>query len=160
MLSRPKCRYCRRQAQGVLVGACFVSTGCHLIDPGQLLRCGPDNPQRQRSREICAYVRTVSRHWPGRDKYEHIRARSVALPAYDLIIISLSSLSWAFLLTPLGRRLSRPILGLIVLAGSLTVGPGATVSLALFAREGQLPEHYQAPIEGTGKREGSMNAWG
>lgn len=62
---------------------------------------------------------------------------------YDLIIISLSSLSWAFLLlgpTPLGQRLSRPILGLIVLAGALTIGPGATVSLALFVREGQLPE--------------------
>ena len=65
---------------------------------------------------------------------------------YDLIIITLSSLSWAFLLlgqTSLGQRVSRWILGLIILAGSLTIGPGATVSLALFVREGQLPEHYK-----------------
>lgn len=84
---------------------------------------------------------------------------------YDLIIISLSSLSWAFLLLlrqqqtpPRGQHLSRSInlLGLILLAGSLTIGPGATVSLALFVREGQLPEehyyYYNAPNEAKKKK--------
>ena len=62
---------------------------------------------------------------------------------YDLIIISLSSLSWAFLLlkdTPLCRRLSAGMLALALTAGSLTVGTGATVTLALLAREEQLPQ--------------------
>ena len=83
---------------------------------------------------------------------------------YDLIIISLSSLSWAFLLlgqTPRGQRLSRKILGQIILAGSLTIGPGATVSLALFVREGQLPEHYKASKNlKAGQRTDSMDTQG
>lgn len=60
---------------------------------------------------------------------------------YDLIIISLSSLSWAYLLI---RRLgfdttpSRFNLVVYLLLGTLTIGPGATVSLALFWREGHL----------------------
>ena len=110
---------------------------------------------------------------------------------YDLIIISLSSLSWAFVLllkllpeqTPpvpvsvppacirgsqqqqqqqqrrRGSVLSRSvILALILLAGSLTIGPGATVSLALFVRERRLPEFYDKASESgeekVGKREG------
>ena len=61
---------------------------------------------------------------------------------YDLIIISLSSLSWAYLLI---RRLgydkapSRFSLVAYLLLGTLTIGPGATVSLALLWRE----EHLQ-----------------
>lgn len=66
---------------------------------------------------------------------------------YDLIIISLSSVSWAFLLLQQvlqNRRLSRGTLGLILLAGSLTIGPGATVSLALLVRENHLIESHEA----------------
>jgi len=60
---------------------------------------------------------------------------------YDLIIISLSSLSWVYLLL---RRLhydgvpTRIRLVAYLLLGTLTIGSGATVSLALFWREGQL----------------------
>ena len=61
---------------------------------------------------------------------------------YDLIIIALSSLSWAFLLlreTGPGRRLPRGVLQTILLVGSVIIGPGATVSLALLVREYHLP---------------------
>ncbi|RYP71304.1 hypothetical protein DL771_004881 [Monosporascus sp. 5C6A] len=60
---------------------------------------------------------------------------------YDLIIIGLSSISWAFILlarTPAGQRPSKPMLVLLMLAGYVTIGPGATVSLALYARERRL----------------------
>lgn len=66
---------------------------------------------------------------------------------YDVIIISLSSLSWAYLLlrqTSLGQRFSQGgILQLIMLAGTIIFGPGATVSLALLVRESELPEFYE-----------------
>ncbi|KAI0114569.1 hypothetical protein F4776DRAFT_638043 [Hypoxylon sp. NC0597] len=61
---------------------------------------------------------------------------------YDLIIISLSSLSWAYIMLARasnGKGLSHGSLALIMLVGSLTIGPGATVSLALLAREKLLP---------------------
>lgn len=60
---------------------------------------------------------------------------------YDLIIISLSSLSWGYSLV---RRLrpngapTRLTLVAYLLLGTLTIGPGATVSLLLFWRERQL----------------------
>lgn len=70
---------------------------------------------------------------------------------YDLIIISLSSLSWAvLLLVSLGPKIGlaadarggwqRVTLALSMLAMSLTFGPGAVVSLALLAREQILPD--------------------
>ena len=65
---------------------------------------------------------------------------------YDFLIISLSSLSWAYLLlrqTAWAQRFSRGILGLIMFVGTVTIGPGASVSLALFVRESQLHEHYR-----------------
>ena len=60
---------------------------------------------------------------------------------YDLIIISLSSLSWGYSLL---RRVrfdgapTRSSLLAALLFGTLTIGPGATVSLALLWREMQL----------------------
>ncbi|KAI1412755.1 hypothetical protein F5Y13DRAFT_162612 [Hypoxylon sp. FL1857] len=61
---------------------------------------------------------------------------------YDLIIIGLSSLSWAYIMLARvsnGKGLSHGALALTMLVGSLTIGPGATVSLALLARERLLP---------------------
>ncbi|KAI0836870.1 hypothetical protein F5Y06DRAFT_272474 [Hypoxylon sp. FL0890] len=61
---------------------------------------------------------------------------------YDLIIISLSSISWAYIMLARaseGKGLSHGALALLMLVGSLTIGPGATVSLALLARERLLP---------------------
>jgi hypothetical protein len=66
---------------------------------------------------------------------------------FDFIIISLSSLSWAFLLlreTSLRRKLSTSGLTLCLTAGFLILGPGSTVSLALLAREELLPEPIPA----------------
>ncbi|KAI0169554.1 hypothetical protein GGR52DRAFT_472431 [Hypoxylon sp. FL1284] len=63
---------------------------------------------------------------------------------YDFIIISLSSLSWAYLL--LGpiylkqRAVSATTLALAMMASSVIIGPGATVSLALLLRERHLPD--------------------
>lgn len=60
---------------------------------------------------------------------------------YDLIIIALSSLSWAYaLVSPLLPRKSSMdnILPLLLLVGGIILGPGATVSLALFWREREL----------------------
>lgn len=62
---------------------------------------------------------------------------------YDFIIISLSSLSWAFLLLGpicLRWRISATSLTLIMMASSVVIGPGATVSIALLLREGHLPD--------------------
>ncbi|KAK4240604.1 hypothetical protein C8A03DRAFT_31310 [Achaetomium macrosporum] len=62
---------------------------------------------------------------------------------FDHIIISLSSLSWALLLlekTPLGPHLGKAALVLVLLIAALLVGPGATVSLALYFREPHLRE--------------------
>lgn len=62
---------------------------------------------------------------------------------WDLIIISLSSVAWAVLLfreTRSGQSYSRASMVMAVLAGSLLLGPGATVSLLLFVREGHLSD--------------------
>ncbi|KAI0384273.1 hypothetical protein F5Y04DRAFT_239392 [Hypomontagnella monticulosa] len=62
---------------------------------------------------------------------------------YDFIIISLSSLSWAYYLlkfnTPLHNTLSSQMLVLTLLLGAILVGPATTVSLALLYRETKLP---------------------
>lgn len=65
---------------------------------------------------------------------------------YDLIIIALSSISWAFLLVRQlldPRDLSTLRLVLLFLLGHVLVGPGATVSLALCWREGKLEHSRQ-----------------
>ena len=60
---------------------------------------------------------------------------------YDLIIISTSCVSWAYLLTkrclPMDAGI-RSVLPVIFLCGGVVLGPGAAVSLALFWRENQL----------------------
>lgn len=66
---------------------------------------------------------------------------------YDLIIISLSSLSWAFIMLAKASRRqdsSNCRLLLLMLVGFMSIGPGATVSLALFAREKMLPVDSKA----------------
>ncbi len=58
-----------------------------------------------------------------------------------MIIITLSSLSWAYLLVDslLEKKASiRKFLPLIFLLGGVVLGPGAIVSLSLFWREGEL----------------------
>ena len=65
---------------------------------------------------------------------------------YDFLIISISSVSWAYLVlrqTTWAQRFSPAILGLMMFVGTVTIGPGATVSLALFIRERQLHEYYR-----------------
>ncbi|KAL0929728.1 uncharacterized protein CTRU02_215371 [Colletotrichum truncatum] len=67
---------------------------------------------------------------------------------YDLIIISLSSLSWVYyLLTSRGDRVP-PVSAcrcfLLLSFGALTIGPGATVSIALWYRESTLAEYVSA----------------
>ena len=57
---------------------------------------------------------------------------------YDLIIISLSSLSWAYILVNRlhpQHHISPMLLALVFLLGAVVLGPGATVSLALLWRE-------------------------
>lgn len=60
---------------------------------------------------------------------------------YDLIIISLSSLSWAYILVD--RQLEkhadvRKVLPVAILIAASVLGAGAVVSLALYWREGEL----------------------
>lgn len=60
---------------------------------------------------------------------------------YDLIIISLSSLSWAYLLVDrlVAKQASiRKLLPVMFLVGGVVLGAGAVVSLALFWREAEL----------------------
>lgn len=60
---------------------------------------------------------------------------------YDLIIISLSSLSWAYILVDcqLEKQSNmRKFLPIVILISGLILGTGAVVSLALFWREGEL----------------------
>lgn len=60
---------------------------------------------------------------------------------YDLIIISLSSLSWAYVLVDrlVAKEMSiRKLLPILFLVGGAVLGAGAVVSLALFWREGEL----------------------
>jgi hypothetical protein len=54
---------------------------------------------------------------------------------YDLILISLSSLSWAYFLLGGISKGSKVQLSMLMGIGALTIGPGATVSFALFYRE-------------------------
>jgi hypothetical protein len=63
---------------------------------------------------------------------------------YDLIIISLSSLSWAYCLLLHHVEMSKVRLALAMLLGALTVGPGATVSLSLFVRQSSLLQNTKA----------------
>ncbi|KAI1768082.1 hypothetical protein GGR53DRAFT_462835 [Hypoxylon sp. FL1150] len=73
---------------------------------------------------------------------------------YDFIIISLSSLSWAFLLLgPIHSRwrISATSLALIMMTSSAVIGPGATVSIALLLREGHLPDRKFACLAPTVK---------
>ncbi|KAI1370877.1 hypothetical protein F4677DRAFT_339025 [Hypoxylon crocopeplum] len=67
---------------------------------------------------------------------------------YDFIIISLSSLSWAFLLLkstyPKGH-VSTAALALVMMVSSVVIGPGATVSITLFLRERHLPDQSSVP---------------
>ncbi|KAK5629001.1 hypothetical protein RRF57_004716 [Xylaria bambusicola] len=69
---------------------------------------------------------------------------------YDVLIFDFASLSWAFLL--LLRMSNRPkasnlTLAFIMLIGYLTIGAGATVSLALYVRESLLLEKGKGTIE-------------
>lgn len=61
---------------------------------------------------------------------------------YDLIIISLSSLSWAYILVSRLSADKKPLvpLSLIFLLGFIGIGAGATVSLALYWREFELQQ--------------------
>ncbi|CAJ2503148.1 Uu.00g105420.m01.CDS01 [Anthostomella pinea] len=62
---------------------------------------------------------------------------------YDILSFDAASLSWAFILLtrmPNGPRISKLALAVLLLAGFVTIGSGATVSLALYVREGMLPE--------------------
>ena len=74
---------------------------------------------------------------------------------YDLIIIALSSLSWAYVLVsrliPTKSRVGN-VLPLVLLAGGLILGPGATVSLALFWRESELKRRRD--VRNTGRLSG------
>ena len=68
---------------------------------------------------------------------------------YDLIIIGLSSLSWAyFLLSRLATDTIRAkvVLVFVLMLGDATIGPGATVSLTLWWREGKL-QHLRTNAE-------------
>ncbi|KAK1979455.1 hypothetical protein LZ30DRAFT_596881 [Colletotrichum cereale] len=64
---------------------------------------------------------------------------------YDLIIISSSSLSWAYFLLTGSGNLAEPVSSrralLSLLIGVWVIGPGATVSLALWYRESTLAGH-------------------
>lgn len=67
---------------------------------------------------------------------------------YDLIIIAVSSLSWAFALLCHAFKgeasFSPARAGLMMTVGALIIGPGGTVSLALLAREKSIAPH---PVE-------------
>ncbi|KAI0451164.1 hypothetical protein F5B21DRAFT_487903 [Xylaria acuta] len=66
---------------------------------------------------------------------------------FDIPIFELASLVWAFVLvmrTPNRSRPSALRLAVAMFIGYLTVGAGATVSLALYVREGLLPEKGKA----------------
>ena len=63
---------------------------------------------------------------------------------YDVFIFSVASLTWAFLAlsrVPGGPPLSNLGLAFALTGGYFTIGAGATVSLALYVREGLLPEN-------------------
>lgn len=75
---------------------------------------------------------------------DNITAGSWLFLQFDHIFISLSSLSWALLLlekTPLRAQFGRGGLFLTLLVSALLIGPGATVSMALYFREDHLVEN-------------------
>ncbi|KAK2039665.1 hypothetical protein LZ31DRAFT_598653 [Colletotrichum somersetense] len=53
---------------------------------------------------------------------------------YDLVIISLSSLVWAYSISSVHNNTFQPVKILTILLGAVAVGPGATVSLILCTR--------------------------
>ncbi|KAJ8133486.1 hypothetical protein O1611_g145 [Lasiodiplodia mahajangana] len=62
---------------------------------------------------------------------------------FDMPTFELASLTWAFVLLsrlPNRPRMSASMLAITMLIGYITIGAGATVSLALYVREGLLPE--------------------
>ncbi|KAI0189162.1 hypothetical protein EV127DRAFT_433031 [Xylaria flabelliformis] len=66
---------------------------------------------------------------------------------FDIPIFELASLVWTFVLLSKMPKQSRPStlkLATMMLIGYLTIGAGATVSLALYYREGLLPEKVKA----------------
>lgn len=66
---------------------------------------------------------------------------------YDVIIFSIAGLTWAFLVlsrVPRGLPLSNLGLAFALTSSCITVGAGATISLALYVREGLLPENAEA----------------
>ncbi|KAI0438132.1 hypothetical protein F4803DRAFT_111941 [Xylaria telfairii] len=65
---------------------------------------------------------------------------------FDVPIFEFASLAWAFVLLLRAPKQTQSALRLAVtmLIGYLTIGAGATVSLALYAREGLLPEKGKA----------------
>lgn len=73
---------------------------------------------------------------------------------YDVIIFSVTSLTWVFFLLsrgPRGPPLSNLGLALALTGSCITVGAGATVSLALYVREGLLlPEKAEGRSLGSG----------
>lgn len=74
---------------------------------------------------------------------------------YDLIIIAISSLSWAYILvSQLMDQASsmRKTLPLLFVLGWLILGPGGTVSLVLFWREGEL-RRRRGNVEGGHRRD-------
>ena len=65
---------------------------------------------------------------------------------FDLIIIALSSLSWAYFLTSgliANNKSSHVALLMVFALGGVVIGPGATVSLALFWRESVLEQQQR-----------------
>ncbi|KAH6844704.1 hypothetical protein B0I37DRAFT_433233 [Chaetomium sp. MPI-CAGE-AT-0009] len=75
---------------------------------------------------------------------DNITSGSWLFLQFDHIFISLSSLSWALLLlekTPLQAQFGRGGLVSVLLVSALLIGPGATVSMALYFREGYLVEN-------------------
>ncbi|KAI1078538.1 hypothetical protein F5B20DRAFT_204982 [Whalleya microplaca] len=82
---------------------------------------------------------------------------------YDVIIIGLSSLSWAFILvrpTPLLKNLSGVRLALIMFVASVVISPGAIVSIALLIREYYLPKYDENRTEPAKMRLGNSDRKG
>lgn len=77
---------------------------------------------------------------------------------FDLIIISLSSLSWAYIILRnllVGQASIRRLLPIMLVMGGVVLGPGATVSLALLWRENLLQQLRARPML---KRESEKNS--
>ncbi|KAL9028249.1 MAG: hypothetical protein Q9196_003361 [Gyalolechia fulgens] len=76
---------------------------------------------------------------------------------FDLIIIAIASLSWVYLLLADLMDIQRITRGLLMLAfsiGSVVMGAGATVSMALFWREGLLEQlRKQTAVTGENRKD-------